>query len=380
MTIKIWSSLFVIPNLVLNLIQDCFGISVPVSIFAEIPMEQWQTNLFKSITRLEELAIYYPVDVESLKPVVDRYPMRITPHYLGLIREKGDPIWRQCVPDIREVEDDRLSIDPLNERELSPVPGLIHRYPDRVVLLISCDCATLCRFCMRKNQFQQRTSNADISVDSCLKYIGKTPSIRDVILSGGDPLLLPDEVIDDILSKLRKIPHVEIIRINTRIPVTLPERITPSFCQTLKRYHPLYVNSHFNHPSEITEESSEACTRLADAGIPLGNQTVLLRGVNDDPAVMKSLMQKLLTLRVRPYYIHQMDLVKGTGHFRTSVEQGLEIMARLRGHTSGLATPYYVIDLPGGKGKVPLLPDDVKMKEGKLYLRNYLGEVVEYPG
>ena len=342
-------------------------------------MEQWQTNLFKSITRLEELATYYPVDVEALKPVVDRYPMRITPYYLGLIREKGDPIWKQCVPDIREVEEDDLSIDPLNEKGLSPVPGLIHRYPDRVVLLISSDCATFCRFCMRKNQFQQRISNADISVDSCLDYIGKTPSIRDVILSGGDPFLLPDEVLDDILSKLRKIPHVEIIRINTRIPVTLPERITPSFCQTLKRYHPLYVNSHFNHPSEITVESSEACTRLADAGIPLGNQTVLLRGANDDPIVMKSLMQKLLTIRVRPYYIHQMDLVKGTGHFRACVQQGLEIMARLRGHTSGLATPYYVIDLPGGKGKVPLLPDDVKMEEGKLYLRNYLGEWVEYP-
>ncbi|RPJ00564.1 MAG: KamA family radical SAM protein [Deltaproteobacteria bacterium] len=342
-------------------------------------MEDWQRNLSKSIIRLEQLAFCFPIDVGLLKAVSGRYPIRITPYYLGLIREIGDPIWRQCVPDIRELEEDHLSIDPLNEGGLSPVPGLIHRYPDRVVLLVSSECATFCRFCMRKNQFQQRTSNADISVDSCLKYIRKTPSIRDVVLSGGDPLMLQDEVLDEILSELRKVPHVEIIRINTRMPVTLPERITHQLCRMLRRHVPLYVNTHFNHPAEITETSSEACARLADAGVPLGNQTVLLRGVNDDPAVMRRLMQRLLTIRVRPYYIHQMDLVKGTGHFRTRVEKGLEIMAGLRGHTSGMANPYYVIDLPGGKGKVPLLPDGVKREEGNLLLRNYLGEMVEYP-
>jgi len=211
-----------------------------------------------------------------------------------------------------------------------------------------------------------------------LKYIEKTSAIRDVILSGGDPLLLCDEDLEDILAKLRKIPHVEMIRINTRTPVTLPDRITPRLCRMLKRYHPLYVNTHFNHPLEITPESTEACARLADAGIPLGNQTVLLRGVNDDPETMKKLMQKLLAIRVRPYYLHQSDLVKGTRHFRTSVEKGLEIMTALRGHTSGLAIPYYVVDLPGGKGKVPILPDDVKRDEQTFFLRNYLGEGVEY--
>lgn len=342
-------------------------------------MENWQKNLSQSITHPEELADHHPVNVAFLKPVVDRYPMRITPYYLGLIREIGDPVWRQCIPDVREIEEDGLSADPLNEEGFSPVPDLIHRYPDRVVLLGFSTCATFCRFCMRKHRFSQKRSTTESRLDAGLKYIEQTPAIRDVILSGGDPLLLPDEALEDLLFKLRRIPHVEIIRINTRIPVTLPERITLHLSNMLKRFHPLYVNTHFNHPVEITEASSEACRRLADAGIPLGNQTVLLKQVNDDLAVMKRLVQKLLTLRVRPYYIHQMDLVKGTGHFRTRVEKGLEIMAGLRGHTSGLATPYYMIDLPGGKGKVPLLPEDVKKRDGKLMLRNYLGEVVEYP-
>jgi lysine 2,3-aminomutase len=342
-------------------------------------MEEWQRNLGKSITSLEELSAHYRVDIESLKPVVDRYPMRITPHYLDLVREIGDPVWRQCVPDAHELEEDGLSPDPLHERRLSPVPGLIHRYPDRVVLLASSKCATFCRFCMRKHRYNQKTSISDNGSDEGLRYIENTPVIRDVILSGGDPFLLPDEILENLLAKLRRISHVEIIRVDTRIPVTLPERITPRLLRILKKFHPLYVNTHFNHPAEITGESSEACDRLADAGVPLGNQTVLLKGVNDDLTVMKQLVQKLLTLRVRPYYLHQMDLVKGTGHFRTRVEKGLEIMAGLRGHTSGLATPYFMVDLPGGKGKVPLLPEDVKREDGRLVFRNYLGERVEYP-
>ena len=342
-------------------------------------MEDWQKNLSKSVTRLDELPSRLCVDVETLQTVTDRYPLRITPHYLSLIRTEDDPVWRQCIPDIREMEEDGLSADPLNEEGFSPVPDLIHRYPDRVVLLASSTCATFCRFCMRKHRFNQKTSMTESRLDAGLKYIERTPVIRDVILSGGDPFLLPDEILEDLLSKLRGIPHVEIIRINTRIPVTLPERITPRLSRILKRFHPLYVNTHFNHPVEITEASREACHRLADAGIPLGNQTVLMKEVNDDLTVMKQLVQRLLSLRVRPYYLHQMDLVKGTGHFRTRVEKGLEIMAGLRGHTSGLATPYYMIDLPGGKGKVPLLPEDVKRRDGKLILRNYLGEVVEYP-
>jgi lysine 2,3-aminomutase len=262
---------------------------------------------------------------------------------------------------------------------MSPVPGLIHRYPDRVVLLVSSACATLCRFCTRKHQLQLKAAVPIEPVLSGLKFIEKTPSIRDVILSGGDPLLLVDEALEAILSRLKKIPHVEMVRINSRVPVTLPERVTIRLCRMLRRFHPLYLSTHFNHPAEIREESGEACARLADAGVPLGNQTVLLRGVNDDPVVMKELMQKLLSIRVKPYYIHQMDLVKGTGHFDTPVEKGLEIMAGLRGHTSGMANPYYVVDLPGGKGKVPLLPDTVRREGGKLFLRNYLGEEVEYP-
>jgi lysine 2,3-aminomutase len=343
-------------------------------------MEHWQRTLDKGLTHLEELALIFHIDIKPLKPVVERYPMRITRYYLSLIQKPGDPIWLQCVPDPRELEDGNLSVDPLNEDGLTPVPGLIHRYPDRVVLLVSSACPTLCRFCMRKSRIgHQGVLSTENSMDAGLKYIEKTSSIRDVILSGGDPLLCSDERLEDIFSRLRKIPHVEMIRVNTRTPVTFPERITVRLCRMLKRYHPLYVNTHFNHPLEVTPESTEACARLADAGIPLGNQTVLLRGVNDDQEVMKKLMQKLLTIRVRPYYLHQMDLVQGTSHFRTPVDQGLKIMAGLRGHTSGMANPYYVIDLQGGKGKVPILPDNIKRKGQTLFLRNYLGEVVEYP-
>lgn len=343
-------------------------------------MEQWQKSLRASITCLEEFAEYFPVDINSLQPVVERYPMRITRYYLSLIRETGDPIWRQCVPDLRELEDDHLSPDPLHEERLSPVPGLIHRYPDRVVLLLSSACATFCRFCMRKSSMGCMGVATPINpVDEGMEYVERHSAIRDVILSGGDPLLLPDEMIEDILTRLRRIPHLEIIRINTRIPVTLPNRITPRLCRMLKHYHPLYVNTHFNHPIEITPPSTRACDRLTEAGIPLGNQTVLLRGVNDDLAVMKELFKKLLTIRVRPYYLHQADLVKGTSHFRTSVERGLKIIAGLRGHVSGMAIPHYVIDLPEGKGKVPVLPDDIRKDGQTLFLRNYLGEVVEYP-
>jgi len=342
-------------------------------------MEQWQKSLSESITRREELAKRFPIDFGPLQSVTECYPMRITQYYLSLIQKVGDPIWRQCIPDVQELTDDRLPADPLHEEKFSPVPGLIHRYPDRVVWLISSTCPTLCRFCMRKNRMRNRDEfGAENSMEAGLEYILRTSAIRDVILSGGDPLLLTDEVLEGILTRLRKIPHLEIIRMGTRTPVTLPDRITPHLCRMLKRYHPLYVNTHFNHPLEITPRSATACHMLADAGIPLGNQTVLLKGVNDDPQVMKQLMQKLLTIRVRPYYLHQLDLVKGTAHFRTSVEPGLRIMAGLRGHTSGMAVPYYVIDLPGGKGKVPILPDNVK-REGKiLFLRNYHGEVVEY--
>lgn len=342
-------------------------------------MEKWQKSLSASITSPEELAAHFAIESGPLSAVTARYPLRITPYYLGLIEKVGDPIWRQCVPDSRELADDSQLADPLDEERLSPVPGVIHRYPDRVVWLVSSVCAVYCRFCMRKRTVgcggEPTTPSAR---EQALTYIAGNRRIRDVILSGGDPLLLPDEVLGDILGRLRKIPHVEIIRIGSRVPVTFPERITVQLCRMLRSHHPVYLNTHFNHPREITRDSAAACAKLADAGIPLGNQTVLLRGVNDDPAVMKRLMQQLLAIRVRPYYIHQLDLVRGTAHFRTRVERGVEIMAGLRGHTSGLANPYYVIDLPGGKGKVPVVPDCVTREGERLLLRNYLGEVVEY--
>jgi lysine 2,3-aminomutase len=343
-------------------------------------METWQKNLKAAIIDLDGLAFYFPCDRESLSRVIDKYPMRISPYYLSLIQAPGDPIWRQCVPDLRELQEDGLLSDPLEEENLSPTPCLIHRYPDRVVFLATTSCAVYCRFCMRKRKVGCSSSDLESeNFEAAIRYIEETSIVRDVILSGGDPLLLPDDHLEYLLRRLRKIPHVEIIRIGTRVPVTLPERITPKLCRMLKTFHPLYINTHFNHPLEVTSKSAEACSRLADAGIPLGNQSVLLKDVNDHPETMKELMQKLLTIRVRPYYIHQMDLVKGTGHFRAEVKRGIEIMKGLRGHTSGMANPYYVIDAPGGKGKIPLLPDSVCFQEDMLVLKSYQGDVIEYP-
>ena len=342
-------------------------------------MEKWQKSLASAVVSPDELAARFNVDPELFRDVAAKYPMRITPYYLDLIKAVADPIWKQCVPDPLELKDEKQIPDPLDEERLSPTPGLIHRYPDRVVWLVSPVCAVYCRFCMRKRSVGcSGICASGNEFDNAITYIGENHRIRDVILSGGDPFLLDDDILDDILCRLRRIPHVEIIRIGTRVPATLPERITPRLCRMLKKHHPLYINTHFNHPHEITRESSSACARLADSGIQLGNQTVLLRGVNDDHLIIKQLMQLLLSIRVRPYYIHQMDLVRGTRHFRTRVEKGIEIMEGLRGHTSGLATPYFVIDLPGGKGKVPVVPDYMERQGEKLLLRNYLGEIVEY--
>ncbi|HXE96452.1 MAG TPA: KamA family radical SAM protein [Dongiaceae bacterium] len=316
---------------------------------------------------------------DDFRAVSARYPVRLTDYYAALIKRPADAIWKQCMPDVRELEDRSQCPDPLDEKALSPVPGLIHRYPDRVVLLVSNRCPVYCRFCMRK----RLVGNGDAPMGKnelrgALDYIAANPSVHDVILSGGDPLMLDDESLTKILTGLRAIPHVAIIRIGTRVPVTLPERITPDLCALLKRFHPLYVNTHFNHPDEITADSGAACALLADAGIPLGNQTVLLKGVNDSVETMRSLMTGLLAIRVKPYYLHQMDLVRGTAHFRTRVSTGLEIVRGLRGHISGLAVPHYVIDLPGGKGKVAILPDDVEIRGGTLLLRTYTGERITY--
>ncbi len=326
-------------------------------------------NITKSINLKDSL----------LPPVSARYPVRLSDYYTSLIKHPNDAIWKQCMPDARELDDHTQCPDPLDESALSPVPGLIHRYPDRVVLLVSNRCPVYCRFCMRKRLVGSGDAPmGDEDLRNTFNYIAAHPLIHDVILSGGDPLMLDDGSLSKILTGLRAIPHVAIIRIGTRIPVTLPERVTPKLCTLLRRFHPLYINTHFNHPDEITAASEAACTLLADAGIPLGNQTVLLKGVNDSVETMRSLMTGLLRLRVRPYYLHQMDLVQGTAHFRTSVRTGLEIMRGLRGHISGLAVPQYVIDLPGGKGKVALLPDDVEIRGTTLLLRTYRGEQISY--
>ncbi len=341
-------------------------------------IESWQQQLKESLSEPFELAARFHLDPEPLKKVVDRYPLRISPAILQLLEAPGDPIWRQFIPDPQELNEGGL-IDPLAEDDLSPVASIVHRYPDRALFLVSGSCASYCRFCTRKRRVGC-VGNAPSfrELREGIDYIAQTPKIRDVLFSGGDPLLLPDSVLGDLLDRVHQIPHVEIIRIGSRIPLTLPERITPALCRLLKRFSPLFLNTHFNHPRELTSEAIAACNMLADQGIVLGNQTVLLQGVNDDPAVIQELFFKLLKIRVRPYYLHQMDLVRGGEHFRTSLATGLEVMASLRGPVSGLASPHYVVDLPGGKGKVPLLPESV-VRQGRTFIKTATGEHMEYP-
>jgi lysine 2,3-aminomutase len=342
-------------------------------------MERWQRLLKRSLTKPEEIAEVFGLDLEEVRQVAACFRIRINPYYLGLIKARGDPLYRQVVPDIRELDDASGRRDPLAEDRHSPVPGLVHRYPDRVLLLVANECACYCRFCTRKRLVGDREKIRPRFLEQGLAYIRRHPEIRDVLVSGGDPLLLPDNRLDFILKSLRAIPHVEIIRIGTRVPCVLPQRVTRRLVGMLKQYHPLFLNIHFNHPDEITAESRRALRLLADAGLPLGTQTVLLKGVNDDPQVMKKLMQKLLACRVRPYYIFQADLIAGTAHLRTRVEAGLHIIRSLRGWTSGLAVPHFVIDCPGGGGKVPLLPRYVEsISDREVVLRNYEGKRFTY--
>jgi lysine 2,3-aminomutase len=327
----------------------------------KISREAWEQILSRSITSVHGLSSFFEVDDAGIGEVVAKYPMRINPYYFGLIRTKGDPIYNQCVPDIREIANARGDEDPLDEEGLSPVPGLTHKYPDRVLFLISNRCAAYCRFCNRKRKVGRSSVVTEETIKEGLAYIRKTPRVRDVLLSGGDPLLLPDEKLHQILSELRSISHVEMIRIGTRAPCTLPQRVTPGLANLLKGFHPLYISTHFNHPREVTSEAALACARLADAGIPLGCQTVLLKGVNDKAEVLALLMRKLLFIRVQPYYLFQADLARGTAHFWTSLGRSLEIMKRLQGQTPGPAMPHFVVDLPKGGGKVPLLPEEGKV-------------------
>lgn len=319
-------------------------------------------------------------DLNEIERVMRVYPMKVNPYYSSLIKSKNDPIWKQCIPDIKELEDGFNMDDPLMEERDTKVPGLVHRYPDRVLLLISSKCPTYCRFCTRKRKIGKMKQIPMEQIMNGINYIKEHKKVRDVILSGGDPFLRTDSELEHILRELRTIPHLEIIRIGTRVPCTLPSRITKKLCEMLKKYHPIYVNVHFNHPSEITPQSKRACELLSDAGIPLGSQTVLLKGVNDSPEVMKELMQKLLQIRVRPYYLYLCDLVKGTEHFRTSVETAFKIIKEIQGFTSGLCVPHLVIDSPGGGGKIPILPRYIKqITPEKIVLVNYEGKEYEYP-
>jgi lysine 2,3-aminomutase len=310
--------------------------------------------------------------------------MSITPYFASLMDAKDPncPIRRQVVPTADElvIQPEEL-LDPLSEDAESPVPGLVHRYPDRVLLLVTDQCAAYCRHCTRRRLVGVKVGCMHPEeMQRALQYIAAHPKVRDVLISGGDPLILSKSVLEPLLQGLRAIPHVEIIRLGTRTPVFLPQRITPELVNMLSKYHPVWINIHFNHPKEITPETAAACARLANAGIPLGSQTVLLRGINDCPHVMKDLMRTLLKIRVRPYYMYQCDLSQGISHFRTSINKGIEIIEHLRGHTSGLAVPQYVVDAPGGAGKVPIMPQYlISMSDRTAIVRNYAGAISAYP-
>jgi len=347
-------------------------------------MASWQERLRnQSLASLEALVArfgpeHFP-DLERLRQAAENFEFRISPAMVDLIKSPGDPIWRQYVPDLQELEVHDGMVDSLAEDAHSPVPNITHRYPDRALFLVSPVCASYCRFCTRRRKVGDPEKIPLSQLESAFRYLEQHSEIRDVIMSGGDPLLLSDRRIEELCKRLRSIPHLEIIRIGSRIPCHLPERITPELCDILEKYHPLYINTHFNHPDELTPAAVRALGMLADAGVPLGCQTVLLKGVNDDAAVMKRLMQKLLTARVRPYYIYMCDQVAGAEHFRTTVEKGLEIIKALRGWTSGLAVPHFVIDAPGGGGKIPLLPEYVEsITDEEVVLRNYAGQRYVY--
>ncbi|MFZ5754019.1 MAG: lysine 2,3-aminomutase [Bacillota bacterium] len=357
-----------------------------LSIESKSRWNDWRWHIKNRITNAEELQNYIdltPEEIKGISACLTQFRMAITPYYASLMNPANPncPIRKQAIPSVQELVSYKCDMDdPLNEESDSPVPGLTHRYPDRALLLVTDQCSMYCRHCTRRRMAGQKDRALPRKqVEIALEYIRKTPVIRDVIISGGDPLTLPDSEIEFLLKELRAIPHVEIIRIGTRTPVVLPQRITRELCQMIQKYHPVWINTHFNHPKEITPESKAACERMANHGIPVGNQSVLLKGVNDCPHIMKELMRKLLTIRVRPYYIYQCDLSRGIGHFRTSVGKGIQIMESLRGHTSGLAVPHYVIDAPGGGGKIPVNPQYlISQSDRQVILRNYEGKLFVY--
>jgi lysine 2,3-aminomutase len=360
-----------------------------IELWKDVKPEEWNDwrwqveNRIDSVEKLKKIINVTEQEEEDINKVLQKFRMGITPYYAAHMDKDDprDPIRMQAVPTFTETHVSAADmVDPLHEDEDSPAPGLTHRYPDRVLFLITDQCSMYCRHCTRRRFAGQSDDEVEMeNIDKCIEYIRNTPEVRDVLLSGGDCLLVSDQKLEYIIRKLREIPHVEIVRLGSRTPVVLPQRITDDLVNMLKKYHPIWLNTHFNHPKEFTPESMEACRKLADAGIPLGNQSVLLRGVNDCPHIMRDLVHKLVMNRVRPYYIYQCDLSLGIEHFRTPVAKGIEIMESLRGHTSGYCVPTFVVDAPGGGGKTPVMPNYVLSQSAdKVILRNYEGVITTY--
>ena len=363
-------------------------VSKRAPVYNNVPDEKWNDwrwQLSHRLNSAEEIEKIIPLTESERKALNTSglFRVDITPYFISLIdpTDPQDPVRRQIIPTDAEIAPfTGMMEDSLAEDRHSPVPGLVHRYPDRVLMLVTTQCASYCRYCTRsrivgdpgqtfsRQEFEQQ-----------LDYLKRTPQVRDVLLSGGDPLVLAPKILEEILTRLREIPHIEILRIGSRVPVFMPMRITPELCDMLGKYHPLWLNIHVNHPNEITQELAEACDRMSRAGIPLGNQSVLLAGINDCVHIQRELVQKLTRIRVRPYYLYQCDLVEGAGHFRTPVSKGIEILEGLRGHTSGYAVPQFIVDAPGGGGKIPVMPNYLlSMSDHKVIVRNYEGYVASY--
>lgn len=345
---------------------------------------RWQVrNRITEVDQLKKIINLTSREEKDIGDVVKNFRLGITPYYASLMDPDNPrcPVRMQAVPVLAETHRSEADmVDPLHEDEDSPAPGLTHRYPDRVLFLVTDQCSMYCRHCTRRRLSGETDSARSMEdIEKCIKYIRNTPRVRDVLLSGGDCLLISDDKMEYIIKELRSISHVEIIRLGSRTPVVMPQRITDDLVNMLKKYHPIWLNTHFNHPKEMTSEAAEACRKLADAGIPLGNQSVLLRGVNDCPHIMRDLVHILVKNRVRPYYIYQCDLSLGIEHFRTKVSAGIEIIEALRGHTSGYAVPTFVVDAPGGGGKIPVMPQYViSQSPDKIILRNYEGVITTY--
>lgn len=357
----------------------------PAATMADWSDQKWQLkNRINTLSELEEHIELTDVERAGVLLAGNRLAMSITPHFFNLIDAKDPdcPIRRQIIPRLEEgwTAPEEMA-DPCGEDTHMPVPGLVHRYPDRVLFLVTDRCASYCRYCTRSRVVSGvGEQQLETQWEAAFQYLESTPQVRDVLLSGGDPLLFSDSKLERILSRLRAIPHIQFVRIGSRIPIFLPQRITPALCEMLKKYHPLFISVHTNHPKELTSEVRDALGRLADAGVPMGNQSVLLKGVNDSVEIQKELVHRLLMCRVRPYYLYQCDLIKGSSHLRTSVSKGLEIIEGLRGHTTGYAIPQFVIDGPGGGGKIPLNPDYIlNRNHEQVTLRNYEGETFTYP-